>query len=226
MDFSFVHPLPCRWELEGPSQQWSLTLLTLVSCTLRQLPALPPCRILMAILSGSSPAPRTGSKNTVMLWASVSCWQKHYREQEKQREICLSLICESWASCSPCTCPLSSEFQRGPFILFFVWNGVVGRKELFTSGEGLFLMLLTSWCTWVSGGPVDFLSCLFLTHHKALCPGDLLTSTPASSAAACQMAFTGQFIVLSMLLHKCYWLQARPAIRVMPIHPTELLVLI
>lgn len=21
VDFSFVHPLPCRWELEGPSQE-------------------------------------------------------------------------------------------------------------------------------------------------------------------------------------------------------------
>lgn len=88
------------------------------------------------------------------------------------------------------------------------------------------MLLTSSWCTRVSGGPVDFLSGLFLTRHKALCPGDLLTSSPASSAACCQMVFIGQFIVLSMLLHKCHWLQAMPAIRVMPIHPTELLVLI
>lgn len=85
-------------------------------------------------------------------------------------------------------------------------------------------MLLTSFCAWVSGDPVDFLCCLFLTHHKALCPGDLLTSSPASSAACCQMFFTGQFIVFSMLLHKCHWLQAVPAVRVTPIHLTELLV--
>lgn len=70
-------------------------------------------------------------------------------------------------------------------------------------------MMLTSCHMWQSGSPVDFLNCLFLTHQKALCPGDLLTSSPASSAA-CQMVFTGQFIVPSMLLHKCHWLQAVP----------------
>lgn len=56
------------------------------------------------------------------------------------------------------------------------------------------LILLTSCCTWVSGDPVDFLTCLFLTHEKALCPGDSLTSSSASSAACCQVVFTGQFI--------------------------------
>lgn len=158
VDFSLVHPLPCRWELEGPSQEWSLTLLTLVSCTLHQLPAVPSCRILMAILPGSSPSPRTGSKK----YSNVLGFQEHY-EKKREKGRCLTLYMGAgFLLRIHLLCPLNFSAvlcSPGRLNLFiFLWNGVVGRRELFfIKGRAVDACLLTTCytrecglCQWVS----------------------------------------------------------------------------
>lgn len=62
-------------------------------------------------------------------------------------------------------------------------------------------MMLTSCYTWDRGGASEFPQ-LSVLKPSTLCPGDLLVFSHVSSAAPCQMIFTGQFIVPLVLLHK------------------------
>lgn len=172
----------------------------------------------MAILSGSSPAPRTGSKkysNALGLCVLLA------GALQKEREICLSLICGSWASSSPQTCPLLSEFQGSflfqgcsLYLFIFPWNRVVGRRDLFfmkgRDSDAAYLLLYMGEC---GHATVEFLSCLFLNLVQLCVLGNLLNSLPISSAAR-QMCFTGQFVVPSLFLHK--WLPVVRVIRVIP----------